>query len=179
MSRFDIRLAGLGGQGLLMAGLIIGDAAAVYDGLNAVQTVNYAPLARGAPSRAEVAISDGPIYFPEVEEADVLLAMSQDAYDTFKGEVKPDGLIILNSSMVKGEEDSRIKEFPISEMSQTATGRDLAGSIVGLGLISRLTKKVSADALRKAIKSRAPRGTVELNLRALEAGLNNNARAVV
>lgn len=172
MERYDIRLAGLGGQGLLLAGLILGEAAAVYDGKNAVQTVNYAPLARGAPSRAELVISDGPIYFPEVEDADLLLAMSQNAYDEFKDRMKPGGLIIVDTDNVSQFSDSvKTLKYPISSMAKRDTGRTITGSVVGLGIISKITGKVSANALINAIKSRAPKGTVQLNLRALEAGL--------
>ncbi len=179
MERFDIRLAGLGGQGLLLAGFILGEAAAVYDGKNTVQTVHYAPLVRGAPSRSEVVISEGPIYFPEVEEADVLLALSQDAYDQFKTRMKPKGIIIVDTLTVHPDpSDKNVKKFPISEMARLSTGRIITGSIVGLGLISRLTGIVTAYALKEAIRTHAPRGTVELNLKALREGLKKqNAMA--
>ncbi len=170
--RFDIRLAGLGGQGLLLAGLILGDAAAVHEGLNAVQTINYAPLARGAPSRAEVAISRGPIYFPEVEEADILLAMSQDSFDSFRDTMKPGGVIIVNSSDAKETPGDNVVSFPISRLARTYTGREITGSILALGIISKLTGMVSADSIKKSIQQRAPRGTVELNLKALDVGLS-------
>ncbi|MCE1246752.1 MAG: 2-oxoacid:acceptor oxidoreductase family protein [Firmicutes bacterium] len=171
MDRFDVRLAGLGGQGLLLAGLIMGEASAVHDGKNAVQTINYAPLARGAPSRAELVISDSPIYFPEVEDADILLAMSQNAYDEFSSRVKPGGIIIIDTDNVtKFEEIPGLLKYPVSTIAKRETGRVLTGSIVGLGIISKVTGKVSADALRKAIRTRAPKGTVELNMKALEAG---------
>jgi 2-oxoglutarate ferredoxin oxidoreductase subunit gamma len=172
MDRYDVRLAGLGGQGLLLAGLIMGEASAVHDGKNAVQTINYAPLARGAPSRAELVISDFPIYFPEVENADLLLAMSQNAYDEFAERIKKDGIIVIDTDNVTKYEDSpALLKYPISTIARRETGRDLTGSIVGLGIISKVTGKVSADALRKAIRTRAPKGTVELNMKALEAGL--------
>lgn len=171
MKRTDVRLAGVGGQGLLLAGLILGDAAAVHDGLNAVQTINYAPLARGAPSRAEVAISSEPIYFPEVEDADILLAMSQDAYDSFNNQVKPGAVIIVNTDEVKNIDREDVKKFPISSLAKMSTGRTITGSVVALGIIRRLTEIVSSKALISSVKSRAPRGTVELNLRALDAGL--------
>lgn len=171
MERFDIRLAGLGGQGLLLAGLILGEAATVYDGRNAVQTIHYAPLVRGAPSRAEVSISDGPIYFPEVEEADLLLAMSQSAFDEFKYRMKPAGILIVDSDNVKNIEGNReVFRFPISQIAQRETGRTITGSVLGLGIISKLSKAVSSEALVNGVKSRAPRGTVQVNMRALEAG---------
>ncbi|MCD4784626.1 MAG: 2-oxoacid:acceptor oxidoreductase family protein [Candidatus Eremiobacteraeota bacterium] len=173
MERFDVRLAGLGGQGLLLAGLILGHAVTIYDKRNAVQTVNYAPLARGAPSRAEVVISDGSIYFPEVLNSDVLLAMNQSAYDEFKSQVKPGGIIIADTENVKNFcQSEETYKFPISKIAKLETGRTITGSIVGLGIISIITGIVTPSALTNAVKTRAPRGTVQTNLRALSAGLS-------
>ena len=178
MSRIDVRLAGLGGQGLLLSGLILGEAAAIYDKKYSVQTVHYAPLARGAPSRAEVIISDDPIYFPEVEEADVLLAMSQDAFDDFKSQVKPGGIILVDTDNVTRVDRPGVYQYPISKIATVGSGRSITGSIVGLGLISRISEVISENALRNAVKSRAPRGTVKVNMAALEAGLEAGLEAV-
>jgi len=178
MNRFDIRLAGLGGQGLLLAGMILGEAVAIYDNRNAVQTVHYAPLARGAPSRAEVVLNDGPIHFPEVEDADLLLAMSQIAYDDFKSQLKPGGIIIVDSINVTGIDRGSVYEFPISKIARLETGRTITGSIVGLGLISKISAVVSPEALINAVKSRAPRGTVKLNIRALKAGFKEGEKSL-
>lgn len=172
MSRIDVRLAGLGGQGLLLAGLILGEAAAIYDKKYAVQTVHYAPLARGAPSRAEVIISDDPIYFPEVEEADVFLAMSQDSFDEFKNQVKPGGVIIVDTDNVTTIDRTDVLKYPISKIATVGSGRSITGSITALGLISKITNIITANALRNAVKSRAPKGTAAVNLAALEAGLD-------
>jgi 2-oxoglutarate ferredoxin oxidoreductase subunit gamma len=171
MDRFDIRMAGLGGQGLLLAGLILGEAAAVHDEKNTVQTISYAPLVRGAPSRSELVISDSAIYFPEVEEADVLLALSQDAFNSFKDKVKPDGMIIIDTINVTDTDNKTVISLPISKIAEEATGKAITGSIVGLGIISKFTGKITAQAIEKAIRTHAPRGTVELNLKALNAGL--------
>ena len=173
MERIDVRLAGLGGQGLLLAGLMLGHAVAIYDKKNAVQTVNYAPLARGAPSRAEVVISEGSIYFPEVENSDILLAMSQVAYDEFKNLMKPGGIIIADIENVKNFSHAGVTyKYPISKIAKLETGRTITGSVVGLGIISTITGVVTPSALMNAVKERAPRGTVQLNLRALSAGLS-------
>ena len=170
MSRIDVRLAGLGGQGLLLSGLILGEAAAIYDKKNSIQTVHYAPLARGAPSRAEVVISDEAIYFPEVEDSDVLLAMSQDAFDEFKNNVKPGSIVVVDSVNVTKVDLPSVISFPISDIVRVATGRTITGSIAGLGIISKISGVITPEALVKAVKARAPRGTVQLNLQALEAG---------
>lgn len=170
--RFDVRLAGLGGQGLLLAGLILGEAVTIYDKKNAVQTVHYAPLARGAPSRAEVVISESQIFFPEVEEANLLLVISQDSFNEFRNHIKPAGIIIADSSNIDlmDEEQTDIYQIPISDIAKRETGRSITGSVLGLGIISIVTEIVTPEALVNAVKSRAPRGTVQLNLKALEAG---------
>jgi 2-oxoglutarate ferredoxin oxidoreductase subunit gamma len=175
MDRYDIRMAGLGGQGLLLAGLILGEAAAVHDQKNTVQTISYAPLVRGAPSRSELVISDGPIYFPEVEEADILLALSQDAFNSFSDRVKPDGIIVIDTVNVTDTGNKDVIAYPITKIAEEATGKGITGSIVGLGIISKLSGRVTSQAIENAIKTHAPRGTVELNLKALYAGLELEA----
>ncbi len=99
--RFEVRLAGEGGQGMILAGVILAEAAAVYDGLNAVQTQSYGPEARGGASRSEVIIARGEIDYPKVMAADLLLCMSQEACDKFYTQVKDDGCIIVDSTHVR------------------------------------------------------------------------------
>jgi 2-oxoglutarate ferredoxin oxidoreductase subunit gamma len=171
MDRYDIRMAGLGGQGLLLAGLILGEAAAVHDGKSTVQTISYAPLVRGAPSRSELVISDGPIYFPEVEEADILLALSQDAFNSFSSRVKPGGIIVVDTVNVTDTDSKSVINYPITKIAEESTGKAITGSMVGLGIISNLSGRITSQAIESAIKTHAPRGTVELNIKALYAGL--------
>ncbi len=172
MTRYDIRLAGMGGQGLILAGTILGEAGAVYEKKHTIQTISYAPLVRGAPSRSEVVISDDPIHYPEVEDADVLLALSQESFDVFKDRIKPGGFIIADIDNIETVDRSYVEKFEISKMAKMSTGRTITSSIVGLGLISALTGTVSRESLENAIRGRAPKGTIEINLRALEEGLS-------
>lgn len=168
--RYEIRLAGVGGQGLLLAGLILAEAAAIYENKNAVQSQSYGAEARGGPSMSEVIVADGEIDFPKVLEPDLLLALSQDAADKHVPLVKKDGLIIADSANVERiPTEKRVLRLPITEAAREATGRPVA-SIVALGLIAVVTGVISRNSIHQAVLSRAPHGTEEMNVKALEAG---------
>jgi 2-oxoglutarate ferredoxin oxidoreductase subunit gamma len=168
--RFEIRLAGAGGQGMILAGLILAEAAAIYDGKNAIQTQSYGPEARGGASGSEVVISAGTIHYPKVMAPDVLLALSQEACDKFFYSLKSEGLLIVDSDSVERVPSSRAIALPITEMAQQATGRAITANILALGLIGGLTGIVSREALEKAVSAHVPKGTIELNLQAVAAG---------
>lgn len=170
IDRFEVRLAGSGGQGLILAGLILAEAAAIYDNKNAIQTQSYGPEARGGASKSEVVISDGVIDYPKVMQADVLLSLSQEACDKYFFSLKPDGLLIVDADLVERVPTSHAIRVPITQIAETATGRPITANIVALGLIAGLTKIVSRQALEKAVLARAPKGTSEMNLKAVAAG---------
>ncbi len=168
--RYEIRLAGMGGQGLLLGGLILADAAAVHGGRNAVQTQAYAPLARGAPSKSDIVVSDGEIDFPKVENPDLFLAMAQESYDKYRESVKPGGTVIVDSVNVKEAEGEGIIRLPLTEIARKTTGREITATIVALGAIVRLTGLVTKEQLLKAVEEKAPPGTARTNIKAVEAG---------
>jgi 2-oxoglutarate ferredoxin oxidoreductase subunit gamma len=168
--RSEIRLAGEGGQGMILAGVILAEAAALHDGLNAVQTQSYGPEARGGASQSEVIISRGEIDYPKVTRADVLLCMSQEACDRFHEQVKDDAYVVVDSSSVSRVPTHRAIALPISKIAQETTGRAITASIVALGVIAGLTGLVSRPALEQAVRGRVPAGTEEVNLKALAAG---------
>lgn len=174
--RYEVRLAGEGGQGMILAGVILAEAAAVYDGLNAVQTQSYGPEARGGASRSEVIVARGEIDYPKVIAADLLLCMSQEACDVFYPQVKDEGCIIVDSNKVSRLPSHRAIAVPISQIAEEVTGRQITGSIVALGLVAGLTGLVSRDAMEKAVGERVPAGTEEMNLRALAAGFEEADR---
>ena len=169
--RYEVRLAGEGGQGMILAGVILAEAAAVYDGLNAVQTQSYGPEARGGASRSEVVLAKGEIDYPKVMAADLLLCMSQEACDKFYTQVKDNGHIIVDSNKVSRIPTHRAISVPITRLAEEATGRAITASTVALGLVCGLTDVVTRSALEQAISERAPAGTEEINLKALAAGL--------
>ena len=167
--RTEIRLAGEGGQGMILAGIILAEAACIYGGKHAVQTQSYGPEARGGASKAEVVISSGEIDHPEVLEADVLVALSQEAYRKFHKNVKADGLLIVDADKVEGASEQAI-QIPITRMALETTGRQITANTVALGVLVGLTGIVSREDIEKAVTARAPRGTEEMNRKALEAG---------
>jgi 2-oxoglutarate ferredoxin oxidoreductase subunit gamma len=168
--RTEIRLAGEGGQGMILAGIILAEAAAIYDGKLAVQTQSYGPEARGGASKSEVVIADGEIDHPEVLDADVVVTLSQEAYDKYAGSVKPGGLVIVDEDEVKSILAPGVIKIPISWLALHATGKPITANTVALGVLVGLTGVVSRGAIEKAVTARAPRGTEEMNRQALEAG---------
>jgi 2-oxoglutarate ferredoxin oxidoreductase subunit gamma len=174
--RYEVRLAGEGGQGMILAGVILAEAAAVHDGLNAVQTQSYGPEARGGASRSEVIIARGEIDYPKVTAADLLLCMSQEACDKFYPQVKEEGCIVVDSDNVSRLPSHRAIAVPISQIAEQVTGRRITASMVALGLLGGLTGIVSKEALEMAIRDRVPAGTEEVNLKALAAGFEEAER---
>ena len=168
--RTEIRLAGEGGQGMILAGIILAEAAAIYDGKLAVQTQSYGPEARGGASKAEVVIAAGEIDHPEVLAADVVVTLSQEAYDKYAASVKPGGLLIVDEEKVSHIRQAEAVRIPISRLAFEATGRHITANTVALGVLVGLTGVVSRGAIEKAVTARAPRGTEEMNRKALEAG---------
>jgi 2-oxoglutarate ferredoxin oxidoreductase subunit gamma len=170
--RYEIRLSGAGGQGLILVGKILAEAAAIYDDRNATQSQSYGPEARGGASRSEVIISDGDIDYPKATSIDLLLAMTQEAADKYTRDVKPGGKVIVDTSYVERlpEGEFEVHAFPITEIAEGEVGKRIVANIVALGLIERLAGVVSEEALLTAIRARVPRGTEELNLTAFKAG---------
>ena len=174
--RYEVRLAGEGGQGMILAGVILAEAAAVHDALNAVQTQSYGPEARGGASRSEVILAKGEIDFPKVMAADLLLCMSQEACDKFYSQVKDEGLIVVDLTNVSRLPSHRAIAVPISQIAEEVTGRRITASMVALGFVCGLTGVVSKDGLEKALTERVPAGTEEMNLKALAAGFGEANR---
>jgi len=170
--RYEIRLSGEGGQGIVLAGVILAEAAAIYDGKNATQTQVYGPESRGGASKAEVIISDEEIDYPKAMSVDLLLALTQAAADKYGREVRPSGIIILDSSKVvtPPRGSFAVHPLPIIETAKEAVGKAMVANIVSLGAIVGLSKVVSRQSIERAILARVPKGTEELNRRALEAG---------
>lgn len=169
-TRTEIRLAGEGGQGMILAGIILAEAAAIYDGMQVVQSQSYGPEARGGASKSEVILSDERIDFPEVIDADILIALSQEACDKFAPELKPNGLLIIDTDNVTKIPRPDAVRLPITTIAQETTGRAITANTVALGILVELTGIVSKGAISQAVAARAPKGTKEMNQAALEAG---------
>jgi 2-oxoglutarate ferredoxin oxidoreductase subunit gamma len=167
--RCEVRLAGTGGQGAILAGILLAEAA-IRDGKNITQTQSYGPEARGGASRSEVVISDEGIHYPKVIQADITLCMSQEACDRYGGQTRKDGLLILDTDHVTRAPTTRAVRVPMTTLAQDVAGREIVANVVGLGVLAGLTGIVSREALEAAIQDRAPQGTAEINMKALAAG---------
>jgi 2-oxoglutarate ferredoxin oxidoreductase subunit gamma len=170
--RWEATLAGEGGQGIITAGIILAEAA-VLAGLNAVQTQSYGPESRGGASRAEVVIAAGEIDFPKVTRADVLLAMTAEACRRYVGKLKAGGLLIADPDHVPEIPSGpyRVVRVPIARIASQELGRAIVANIVALGAVVALTDAVPVDALERAVLARVPKGTEELNRKALHRGM--------
>ncbi|RJS76736.1 2-oxoacid:ferredoxin oxidoreductase subunit gamma [Candidatus Bathyarchaeota archaeon] len=171
-NRVEVRIAGYGGQGVVLAGQILGKAA-VYDGKNALQTQSYGAEARGSAARSEVIISDGKINFPAVRKCDILVAMNHESLNKHLEALKENGILIVDSTYVKEipETKAKVYKVPATETAQKTFGASLYANMVMLGALAKITNLVSVEALEKAIKESVPPKTVETNITALKKGL--------
>ncbi len=175
-ARTEIRLAGSGGQGLITAGIILAEAA-IYDRKNVVQSQSYGPEARGGASKAEVIISDGPIYYPKATWVNILLAMSQKACDQYLYDLTMDGTFIADTTYVTQVPTSRAVTIPISARTREKFGKELFSNIVALGVLVGTTNIVSKKAIKAAVLARVPEGTEKINEEALNFGFTLAAEA--
>lgn len=171
--RYEIRLSGSGGQGLILAGVILAEAAAIYDGKNTIQSQSYGPEARGGASKSDVIISSDEIDYPKATEIDALLALTQKACYEYCRDLKEGGFILVDSEFVTDVPKGHYKVFrlPIANMAAKEVGKTIVANIVALGAMVELTGVVSEKAIDAAVAARVPKGTVELNRMALKAGM--------
>jgi len=171
MRRQEIRLQGLGGQGIISAGFLIGSAATLQEHKEVVMTEDYSPYITGGWSRADVVISDEPIDYPLIKQPNFLVALSQDAFDSNWNLTSPEATIITEASMVKAELKDGRKLYPVPALRVAEElKRRVVANIVVLGFIAEKTKLVSRDALLKAILNRYPKA-VDLNRKAFLKGV--------
>lgn len=173
--RYEVRLAGTGGQGTILAGIILAEAA-IREGRTVVQTQSYGPEARGGASRSEVVISETEIDYPKVLAPHITLCMSQEACDRYGAETREGGLLILDSDHVSRASTTHAVRVPLTSVAREATQRAITANVVGLGLLAGLSGIVSRESLEEAVKAHAPPGTEELNLHALAAGYDEAQR---
>ncbi|RKX74166.1 MAG: 2-oxoacid:ferredoxin oxidoreductase subunit gamma, partial [Spirochaetes bacterium] len=169
-SLYEIRLSGSGGQGLVTAGMVLGEAASLFDNKKVIQTQSYGAQARGGVVASELIISDEEITFPKPVKTDILLALSQLAYNRYIESVKPDSYTIVDSSLVKYNPAKGVYPVPITKLAEEETGLKVTANVVALGVLSFLTGVVSYKALERALMSRIPPGTEDVNKRALQVG---------
>jgi 2-oxoglutarate ferredoxin oxidoreductase subunit gamma len=169
----QVVLSGFGGQGVIMAGQILGRAVAVHEGRNAVMAQSYGPESRGGACKSEVILADGEIAYPRVVAPDVAVTLSQEAYRQVGLGRPPACLLIAEEDLVELDEDAErgktILRVPATRLAEQL-GRRIVLNIVTLGFVCGATGLVSPEAMRSAIAASVPRGTEPLNLRAFEAG---------
>jgi len=170
---WQIRIGGVGGQGIVLSSKLLGIAASLFDGKEAVVTQSYGPEARGGAARSDVVISDGPVDYPFVTEADALAALFPEAYSKFRPMLREGGTLIVDKDLVKvpdtdtGVDVCRVPATQIADQ----VGNRLAKNVVILGCLIGKTGVVSRDAMVESIRKSMKEKIVELNIRALDAGI--------
>jgi len=173
MTRIEVRICGLGGQGVVLAGQILGRAA-VFDGKNVVQTQSYGSEARGSAAKSEIIISDEKIGYPMVRKCDILVAMSQSALDTHIIDLKENATLLVDKDLVKKipKIKAKIYKLQTTKIAQTQLKSKMYANVIMLGALTKITKIVSKQAIQKAVKTSVRANTTKTNLHALQKGLN-------
>jgi len=171
VDRFEIRLSGSGGQGIILASIILAEAAGIFEGYHVSQTQSYGPEARGGKCKAEVVISSKQIDYPKAVQLDMMLAMNQASCDAYYYDFKPNGLLMVDSGLVEQVPTSRVVELPFTNIAREVAGKALFANIVALGVLAHLCPILSINSLESALAARVPKGTKKLNTKALQAGI--------
>ena len=172
MSQHALTLAGVGGQGSILAGVILGTAAVTYDHKYAVQTQAYSAELRGGFAAAWVIVSDRPVLFPRVIRPDILVAQAQDAIDRFAGTNKPDGILIFDSDLIQKLPDNIPNAYGVAatSLARNQIQDMIVTNMIMLGALCRTTEVVSRKALEAAIVDAVPKGKADMNRQAFALG---------
>lgn len=171
--RYCIRLSGAGGQGLIQAGRILAEAVAVYGNMNAAESCSYGPEARGNASRAEVIISDKTIDIPKVDTVDLLLTLTQEAYDKYISDLKPGGILIIDKyvNLPHPDDSIRIHTAPFIDIAEKTLGKSSVVNVMVLGFLAKTCSMIDIKSMRQSILGRVPKMTEDIFIRAFELGL--------
>jgi len=170
--RFELRLSGSGGQGMIFASVVLGEAIGLAEGKNVVQSQSYGPEARGGASKADVVVSSQEIFYPKAMKLDLLLAMTQEAMDKYYADLKEDGILIVDTSLVTSVPTDKYYGLEFTRLARHEIGQIMVANVIALGAIAALTGIVSLESITNAVLSRAPRGTEDKNKKAVEVGYN-------
>jgi 2-oxoglutarate ferredoxin oxidoreductase subunit gamma len=173
MEKCRLVFSGSGGQGVITAAIILAEAAVLYENLNAVQSQVYGPAARGGATRSDVIISDSEIHYPKVIQPNVLVCLTQEAYNKFYPIIRPGGLLITDTRYVKIQRkvDAQQKELPIYRTVMEHIGKPIVFNICMLGAVIRMTELVKSESIMKVLTDRIPSGFLEMNRMALDLGM--------
>src|SRR5580700_9430189 len=172
MQLTEIRIAGFGGQGVILSAVVLGKAASIFQGAFATMTQNFGPEARGGACSAQLVVSDSPILYPYVTRPDILVVMSQEAYVRFAPELKDGGILIVEQDLVRvSDSDKKFQVFsiPATRIAEVLGKRMVLNSVM-VGFFTAVTKLLTADAVRKAVADSVPASFRELNLKAFDKG---------
>jgi len=173
MSRMEILIGGVGGQGVVLSGILLGTAATLFEGKKAVQTQSYSSELRGGSARAEVIISEEPVSDPQVRKPDILIALAEEALQKYVDKVKSKGLLVIDSDLVKRPKpgDYEILSVPATSIADKEMGNIIVANLVILGVLIKKTCLVSVESMEKAIEVSVPKMATTLNLNAFRRGL--------
>ena len=181
MSRYEVRIGGFGGQGVVTMAVVAGETASLYDRKFVVQTQSYGPEARGGASKSEIVISDEEIDFPKVQAPDVFVVLSRAAYLEYVNGLKDDGILIIDEDLVKIESDipktMKVYKIPATRIADKEVGSKQATNVVMLGAFAVITKVLSIEGLKARIEEKWPR-FVKSNMLALELGMKAGEEAL-
>jgi 2-oxoglutarate ferredoxin oxidoreductase subunit gamma len=173
MKRTEILIGGVGGQGVILAGILLGAAATLFDNKKAVQTQAYSSEQRGGMAKAEVILADEPIADPQVRRPDILIALAQDAVNRHLPKIKPSGLLVMDSDLVKevGPGDFQTLAIPATSLAEKDLGNIVVANLILLGGLIKKTGLLSVGAMEKAIAANVPPQAKDMNLKAFRRGL--------
>jgi 2-oxoglutarate ferredoxin oxidoreductase subunit gamma len=170
LTRYEIRLSGLGGQGILTMGKLLGQALAIGHGYYVTQTQSYGPEARGGASRSDLVVSSEPISYPKTEYLDLLVALSQEAAASYYSYLKPRGTLLIDSELVRQSPTSVALGLPFTRLAREKVGVAQATNVVALGAVAYLLPFARIEAMRKSLRAALPEKIREANLKALNLG---------
>ena len=176
----EIRIAGFGGQGVILSAIVLGKAASIHQGAFATMTQNFGPEARGGACSAQLVVSDSPILYPYVTHPDIMVIMSQEAYVRFAPELKDGGILIVEQDLVRVSDlkkEIQVYSVPATRIAEELGKRMVLNSVM-VGFFTAVTQLLEPDAVRKAVADSVPPHSRELNLKAFERGLEYGATAL-
>jgi 2-oxoglutarate ferredoxin oxidoreductase subunit gamma len=183
MQLTEIRIAGFGGQGVILSAVVLGKAASIFQGAFATMTQNFGPEARGGACSAQLVLSDSPILYPYVTQPDILVVMSQEAYARFAPELKDGGILIVEEDLVRvdlslfGNKEIQVYRIPATRIAEVLGKRMVLNSVM-VGFFAAVTQLLDPEAVGKAVADSVPASFRELNLKAFEKGLEYGITAL-
>ncbi|NIM94263.1 MAG: hypothetical protein GTO18_11215 [Anaerolineales bacterium] len=167
--REEIRISGFGGQGVVLAGLILGKALSLYQNLEAVMTQSYGPEARGGASSANLVVADRPIDYPFIQNTGILVALSQEAYTKYRPRSGPDARVFIDDGLVTPENNDKVHGIPATKLAEEL-GRRIVANMIMLGFLTASVDLIQREAVEEAIKTSVKSRLVQLNLEAFNVG---------